>query len=186
MAAALLFGVHASWAQTLPHNIPDFSQDSSRPTVRSVSTGRWADAGTWQGGQVPTTNHVVHVDPDHIVTIDTVTATAYTLAVHGTLRFDPAADSRLRVTNVMIMGDHGMPNMTTVGHLEMGTAANPIAANRTAEIVVANTPLNAGVSDPEQFGNGLLNFGKLTIHGSSRSRRRLRGCRSSRARATRR
>ena len=49
----------------------------------------------------------------------------------------------------------------------MGTAANPIAASRTAEIVVANTPLGAGVSDPEQFGNGLLNFGKLTIHGAA-------------------
>ena len=58
-------------AQTLPHNIPDFSQDSSRPTVRSVDTGRWATAATWQGGQVPTANHVVHVDPNHIVTIDT-------------------------------------------------------------------------------------------------------------------
>jgi hypothetical protein len=166
LAAALLLGVHASSAQTLPHNIPDFSQDSSRPTVRSVGTGRWADAGTWQGGQVPTANHVVHVDPNHVVTIDTLTATAYTLAVHGTVRFASAADSRLRVTNVMIMGDHGMPSMTTVGHLEMGTAANPIAATRTAEIVVANTPLNAGVSDPEQYGNGILNFGKLTIHGA--------------------
>ena len=116
---------------------------------------------------MPTANHVVHVDPNHVVTIDTLTATAYTLAVHGTLRFAPAADSRLTVTNLMVMGDHGMPSMTTVGHLEVGTAANPIAANVTAEIVIANTPLGGGVADPEQFGTGLLNFGKLTMHGAA-------------------
>ncbi len=166
IAAALVLIVPAASAQTLPHNIPDFSQDPTRPTVRSVGTGRWANAGTWQGGQVPTANHVVHVDPDHVVTIDTVTATAYTLAVHGTLRFDPAADGRLTVTNVMIMGDHGMPEMTTVGHLEVGTAASPIAVGRTAEIVLADTPLGAGVSDPEQFGNGIINFGRFTVHGA--------------------
>ncbi len=56
--------------------------------------------------------------------------------------------------------------MTTVGRLEVGTAASPIQVGRTAEIVIANTPLGGGVADPEQFGNAILNFGKLTIHGA--------------------
>jgi hypothetical protein len=67
------------------------------------------------------------------------------------------------------MGDHGMPSMTAVGHLEMGTAANPIAVGQTADIVIANTALGGGASDPEQFGTGLINLGKVTMHGANMS-----------------
>jgi hypothetical protein len=153
-------------AQSLPHNIPDFASDTTRPTVRSVQSGSWSSASTWQGGAVPGANHVVHVDPGHTVTINDTAAAAYTLAIHGVLRFNPTATTRLTVTNLMVMGDHGMPTMTHVGHLEMGTPASPIAANVTAEIVIADTPLGSGVSDPEQYGTGLLNFGKVTMHGA--------------------
>jgi PKD repeat protein len=155
----------ASWA--LPHNIPDFSADGSRPTVRSVQSGNWSSGSTWSTGQVPTANHVVHVDPGHVVTIDNTAAVAYTIAVHGTLRFNPSVNTRLKVTNLMVMGDHGMPSMTTVGYLEVGTAAAPIAANVTAEIIIANASTGGGVADPEQFGTGILNFGKMTMHGSA-------------------
>ena len=90
----------------------------------------------------------MHVDPGHTVLLESTNATAYTLAVHGTLRFDPAVNTKLTVTNLMVMGDHGMASMTTVGRLEVGTAASPIQVGRTAEIVIANTPLGGGVSDP--------------------------------------
>jgi hypothetical protein len=118
---------------------------------------------------VPTAGQVVHVDPGHTVTIAGTSAVAYTIAVHGTLRFDPQVDTRLMVTNLMVMGDHGMPSMTQVGHLEMGTAANPIAVGRTADIVIANSPLGSGVADPDQFGTGIINFGKFTMHGAAMS-----------------
>ena len=36
---------------TLPHNIPDFSTDPSRPNVRSVQSGDWSSPSTWTGGQ---------------------------------------------------------------------------------------------------------------------------------------
>jgi hypothetical protein len=78
-------------------------------------------------------------------------------------------NTRLTVTNLMVMGDHGMPSMTTVGYLEVGTVATPIAANVTAEIIIANTPIGDSVSDPEQFGTGFLNFGKLSMHGAAMS-----------------
>lgn len=159
-------GVAVAAATALPHNIPDFGNDPSRTTVRSVASGRWASASTWSSGRVPGSNEVVHVDPGHVVTIDTTTAAGYTVQVHGTLRFSPTVNTRLTATNLMVMGDHGMPSMTTVGYLEAGTAATPIAANVTAEIVIANTPIGNSVSDPEQFGTGFLNFGKLTMHGA--------------------
>jgi G8 domain len=156
----------ASAQIALPHNIPDFTQDLTRPNVHSAQSGNWSSPSTWVGGQVPTANHVVNIDPGHVVTINDVTPVAFTVGVHGTLRFNHAVNTRLRVTNLMVMGDHGMPSMTTVGYMEIGTPANPVAANATAEIVIANTPLGSSLPDPEQFGNGLLNFGRLTVHGA--------------------
>ena len=82
-------------AAPLPHNIPDFGTDPSRTTVRSVQSGNWSSASTWSSGVVPTANQVVHVDPGHVVTIDTTSAVAYTIAVHGTLRFNPTVNTRL-------------------------------------------------------------------------------------------
>ena len=118
-------------AAPLPHNIPDFSYDQSRTTVRSVQSGQLVErVRPGRAVSVPTANQVVHVDPGHVVTIDDTAAVAYTIAVHGTLRFNPAANTRLTVTNLMVMGDHGMPSMTTVGYLEVGTAATPIPAGR--------------------------------------------------------
>jgi len=81
------------------------------------------------------------------------------------------------------MGDHGMPSMTQVGRLEMGTAANPIAVGRTADIVIANSPLGSGVADPDQFGPGIINFGKFTMHGAGDAAPRSCGSRSSARRA---
>ena len=108
LAVMVLGAVAPVAAQTaLPHNIPDFSQDSSHPAVRSVQSGSWSTAATWQGGQIPTANHVAHIDPGHTVLLESTNATAYTLAVHGTLRFNPAVNTKLTVTNLMVMGDHG-------------------------------------------------------------------------------
>ena len=47
-------------ASTLPENIPDFSQDTSRPAVQSVRSGSWSNPSTW-GGAVPTANHIVRI-----------------------------------------------------------------------------------------------------------------------------
>ena len=106
---------------------------------------------------MPTASHVVRVVQGHTVTIDDTSALAYTIAVDGKLAFAPGVDTRLRVTNLEVMAS---------GVLEVGSTAAPIAANVTAEIVIADSPLGGGVSDPDQFGTSLIVFGKLTMHGS--------------------
>ena len=111
----------------------------------------------------------MHVDPGHVVTIDNTAAVAYTIAVHGTLRFSRTANSRLTVTKLMVMGDHGMPSMSTVGYLDVGTTASPIPAGVTAEIIIRNSATGSGVADPEQFGTGLINIGKVTMHGATKT-----------------
>jgi hypothetical protein len=151
-------------AVTLPEGIPDFSLDMSRPGVQSVQTGSWSSAATWQGGQVPTANSVVRILAGHTVTINDTSAVAYTIAIDGKLAFAPTVNTRVKVTNLEVMaGDMGMG---TPGILEVGTTANPIAADVTAEIIIANSPLGGSVSDVDQFGTGVIVLGKVTMHGS--------------------
>lgn len=160
LVGTLLSGIAA--ATTLPENIPDFSLDTTRPRLQSVQSGSWSNPATW-GGTVPTANHVVRIGAAHTVTIDDTTATAYTVAIDGKLSFNRTVNTRLRVTNLQVMAGemgHGTP-----GTLEIGTATSPVASTVTAEIVIANSALGSGVSDPEQFGTGITAFGKVYIHG---------------------
>src|SRR6185436_16759607 len=155
-------------AQTaMPEGIPDFSQDASRPSVQTVQSGSWSSPSTWQGGVVPTSNHIVRILQAHTVTIQNQAATAYTVSVDGKLAFDPTVNTRLYVTNLQVMA--GNLGMGTPGVLEVGTVANPIAAGRTAEIVVANNPLGGSVADVDQFGTGITVLGKVSMHGSVKS-----------------
>jgi hypothetical protein len=151
-------------AVMLPENIPDFSQDTSRPGTHSVQSGSWSNPSTWEGGTIPTPNHVVRIVHGHTVTIDDTSAVAYTIVVDGTLAFAPTVTTRLRVTNLEVMA--GEMGMGTRGVLEIGTASAPIAADVTAEIVIADSPLGGSVSDPDQFGTGINVFGKVSMHGS--------------------
>ena len=63
-------GAAPAAATTLPESIPDFSLDTTRAAVRSAQSGAWSNPATWQGGQVPTSNHVVRILAGHTVTID--------------------------------------------------------------------------------------------------------------------
>jgi hypothetical protein len=149
-------------ASTLPENIPDFSQDTSRPGIQSVQSGSWSNPSTW-GGAVPTASHVVRIVTGHTVTIDDTSAVAYTIAVDGRLAFAPDVDTRLKVTNLEVMA--GANGMGTPGVLEVGTTAAPIAVGVTAEIVIGDLPLGGSVPDPEQFGTGIIVFGRVSMHG---------------------
>jgi len=137
-------------------SIPDFSADSLHTPVQSVQSGSWSDPATW-GGSVPSFGNVAKIAAGHTVTIDDTSATAYTVSVSGTLAFSPSVNTRLKVTTLQVL---------STGVVEVGTAATPIAANVSAQIVIANSAFGNGVSDPDQFGTGIIVLGKLTMHGS--------------------
>ena len=167
LAIAGALGAAPVSALTLPESIPDFSLDTSRPAVRTVQSGAWSNPATWQGGQVPTSNHVVRIVAGHTVTIDDTSAVAYTVAVDGKLTFAPSVNTRLKVTNLQVMA--GEMGMGTPGSLEIGNTAAPIAAGVTAEILVANTAIGGSVADPLGFGTGVMILGKATMHGTPRT-----------------
>jgi len=78
----------------MPEGIPDFSQDGSRPSVQTVQSGPWSSPSTWQGGVVPTSNHIVRILQAHTVTIQNESAAAYTVSVDGKLAFNPGVNTR--------------------------------------------------------------------------------------------
>lgn len=142
-----------SWVPDISHLC--FAQ--GRTIISSVTNGNWSSSATW-GGTVPTGNDVVVIQ--HHVTFDTQTE-VYDLAVasNGVLSFHPTADTSLTVGTLMVKEG---------GILQIGTTSNPISSNATASIFFADRPLNAAL-DPAQYGNGLLVFGSLAVHGATLS-----------------
>ena len=54
------------------------------------------------------------------------------------------------------------------GTLDVGTQANPIAANVTALIETANQTINT-TFDPSQYGDSLIGLGNVTIYGAAKT-----------------
>ena len=138
-----------SWIPDISHSC--FAQ--GRTIIQSIANGNWSSSATW-GGTVPTSNDVVVVQ--HQVTVDTQTE-VYDVAVkpNGKLSFATNSNTSLTVGTLMVMEG---------GTLQVGTESAPVASNVTAQILFADRSLNT--LDPGQYGNGLLVFGTLTVHGA--------------------
>ena len=141
----------------LPHGIPNLC---SNTTANSVKNGSWSDPTTWSIGQVPTVNDRVAITAGTTVTYDRQSdADLACINVFGQLTFRPDLPTRLTVGTLTIMPGGG---------LQVGTMGAPIAAGVTAEIVIADRPVETGL-DPEQYGTGLLGFGRVTMHGATKA-----------------
>src|SRR5688572_26617393 len=142
-----------------PHyEIPDFGTGA---TITSDSSGAWSDANTWSAGRVPTAGDIVAIASETTVTYDVAASPAFDSVVvyaGGVLTFRTDVSTQLLVTHMQVLEG---------GELRVGTAANPVADSVTAQIVIRNVPLDL-VRDPNQFGNGLIALGKVTLHGSQK------------------
>ncbi len=143
--------------------IPNFAQN---PTIQTVQNGNWSNASTWNPARVPQAGDVVLIK--HSVTYDSLTGDADVIGIEASaiLRFKTNQNTQLKVGTLLVM-----PN----GTFEVGTAATPIAANVTAEIIIKDIPIDTsnnevGVFDPEQFGTAILVIDSTwTMHGSVKS-----------------
>jgi PKD repeat protein len=139
--------------------IPDFG---ANPTVSAVHSGNWSNPATWSTGQVPGAGDVVAIGANTTVTYDVVsTAAVNTVEVHsgGVLQFRPDINTELMVVNLLVLAG---------GTLQVGTTANPVQSNVSAQIVFADQPLNL-TTDPSQYGNGLIALGTVTMCGATKS-----------------
>ena len=142
-----------------PHyEIPNFGDYE---TIHSDSSGAWSNPDTWSAGRVPTANDVVVISAGTSVTYDLASSAALDSVViyaGGLLNFRTDISTQMLVTNLQVLEG---------GELRVGTAANPVAADVTAQIIIRNVALDT-VRDPSQFGNGLIGLGKITMHGANR------------------
>jgi hypothetical protein len=148
---------HTPSASGVPQGIPYFC---ANPTVTSVGSGAWSKADTWSSRRVPGPNDKVAIAAGHEVVYDAVSDASLTcVEVNGQLRFSPATSTRMKVRTLMV---------TDAGFLEIGSAATPVAPDVTAEVVIADQPIDSAI-DPAQFGNGIVGLGRVTMHGAAKT-----------------
>lgn len=145
------------------HGIPDFA---ANPTIVSTKSGNWFDASTWVEARIPGVNDVVKIAEGHVVVYKGINNNALsTLGIKGTLTFDTAANSRIKVGTILVYRE---------GTLNVGTQLNPILENANVEIIIADKPLVTSVPgsateayDPLQYGTGIVGFGEVNFHGKA-------------------
>jgi PKD repeat protein len=140
-------------------SIPNFG---AFPTVYSTQSGAWSNPSTWSTGVVPSTGAIVSIEPNTTVTYDVnSTAALNTIIIQPGAQLTFATNITTALTTVNLMVMQG-------GTLNIGTQANPIAANGTATVIWANQAINTNI-DPEQYGNGLIVLGAMNIYGAAKA-----------------
>ena len=148
---------HLAPASGVPHGIPRICADA---TVTSVANGAWSNPSTWSTRQVPGAGAAVRIAAGTRIAYDMVSDAAIRcIDVDGDLIFRTNADTRLTVGTLTVLES---------GRLEIGTVDAPIAAGATAELVVADQPIDTA-RDPEQITGGLIGLGTIRMHGAVKS-----------------
>ncbi|MEM8935523.1 MAG: cadherin-like domain-containing protein [Pseudomonadota bacterium] len=133
----------------------------SEATHVAVNNGSWFDASTWAGGDVPTSGAKVHIPHGLTVEYDGESnASLFTVRVDGKLEFATDKDTFMEVDTFIVAPS---------GELEIGTINNPVDANVSAVIQIAdNGPIDVDW-DPMLLSRGLVSHGEIEIHGAEKT-----------------
>ncbi len=153
--------VYANAFVTPKDTIPDFT---ANPTIISNQSGNWFEASTWQENRIPGTGDVVKIKQGHSVHYNGINnAPLAALGIKGALTFDTSINTSIKAGTILVYRE---------GKLDIGTLSDPIKPNVKAEIIIANRPLATsapdpatGISDPLQYGTGLVVLGEVNMHG---------------------
>jgi hypothetical protein len=131
----------------------------------AVVSGNWSNPATW-GGQVPVRDNAgatldIAIPQGIQVTVDGFFSGANrridTIRLEGTLEFATGVSTRLVLDTLV---------SSATGVLRIGMPGAPIAADRTAEIVISSDPIPA--TDTLQRGKGLILNGPVRMYGASK------------------
>lgn len=173
----------AALSLSISANAQEHKEKSTTPTnlIRSMKSGAWSAASTWEGGKVPAAGARVQIREGHIVIYDAKSADVIRfIHVAGTLSFASNMDTVLNVGLIKIQGgaDASEDGFECDAHavnakpgsvraaLEVGTAMQPIGAKHTALIrlhYVEGTDKN---SWPAIVSCG----GRMDLHGTPMNR----------------
>lgn len=147
----------------VPPAIPDLCATGT--ATKTASTGNWNTAGTWTPSGVPGAGARVTIPNGVTVTYDLSASTEIDcIDLHGVLTFVTGSATALHVTNLQVRSD---------GELIVGTAGAPITS--TVSIVINDVAPDAGSccpsagTDPEQYGTGIIAWGKVQMHGATKT-----------------
>ncbi|MEZ4104066.1 MAG: G8 domain-containing protein [Candidatus Paceibacterota bacterium] len=143
--------------------IPNFA---ANPTVTSKQSGNWFNPDTWTQGRIPSSEDVVLIRTGHVIKYNgTSNSEIAVIGVKGTLVFDTTINTKLKVGTILVYRE---------GRMDVGTKSSPVQNNVKAEIIIADRPLattspdpSTGVYDPLQYGNGIVAFGMVNMHGKT-------------------
>ncbi len=129
-------------------------------TSTAITSGNWSSPSTWAGGVVPGAGAKVDIPAGYTVTYDvSSTDPLKWLRVNGTLTFSTTQNTKLTLDTFVV---------SPQGTLIIGTAANPIPANVTAEVdFPGGAPIDT-IWDPTELSRGLISHGSVTLYGAKR------------------
>ena len=130
-------------------------------THTAINSGPWSDPATWINGIVPGNAARVFIPAGVVVTVDGIHTTPLkTVRVDGTLRFDPSIDTELWVDTLVGKAS---------GTFEMGTETQPVAADKTARLVIGSDGPIDRAWDPFAVSRGLVFSGVVSIFGAEKT-----------------
>jgi len=132
--------------------------DPADATVTALSSGHWSDPTVWDSG-TPGSDSIVLIPNGVEITFGT-TSEIRDLLIQGALRFDPQAQSTLRVETIEV----GMS-----GELEIGSSLEPIGPAAHVNILFRSEGELDPANDPDMIRRGLLAHGPVRIHGTPKT-----------------
>ncbi len=126
----------------------------------AVNDGSWFDPNTWANGEVPGEGAQVLIPDGLTVTYDGESAVSlFTVRVDGNLNFATDINTFMEVDTFVV---------SMSGYVTIGTVDNPVAANVSAVIQIAdNGPIDVSW-DPMLLSRGVVSMGDFEVHGAEK------------------
>jgi len=126
----------------------------------AIGDGDWDDPDIWSNGEVPGDGAKVLIPQGVTVNYGTVSdASLFTVRIDGKLEFETDVDSAMTFDTMLVA-----PN----GHIEIGTTDNPVDANVTIDLIVADNGAIDTDWDPMLLSRGIISHGRADIHGAEK------------------
>ena len=123
----------------------------------SVTNGSWFSPSTWNTGTVPNSGAMVLIDSATTVTYDAVSETEINwIRIKGTLNFKNNVNTKIKVTTIVT---------DPIGHLNIGTSAEPILGTVTSKIIFPDQGSIDISNDPYEFTKGIISHGFMVVNG---------------------